>query len=211
MSEQDRAIWNRLASRYDRIIPWFSGRYPMVRERLRRDLAGAERVLEVAAGTGQFTLDIAAVAREVVATDVAPEMVLRLGRRVSEAGVGNVQVREMGAEAIDAPDEAFDAVVCGNLLHVMERPEVALAELARVLCPDGVLVAPTFCHGQTVAARGVSSLLSLVSPFVAHTRFSDVTLARFVGDHGLAVEVAEPLGGWLPEVYLRARKGAAAA
>ena len=67
MSE-DR-VWDRLAGRYDLVVRLFDTSYGRVRHRLQRDLTGRERVLEIAAGTGQFTPELACLADRVVSTD----------------------------------------------------------------------------------------------------------------------------------------------
>lgn len=51
-----------------------------------------------------------------------------------------------------APD-TFDAVVISNALHIMPSPEKALAEIRRVLKPDGVLIAPTLTAAGSVSGR----------------------------------------------------------
>src|SRR5687768_10846049 len=49
------------------------------------------------------------------------------------------------------PDEAFDTVVCSQVLEHVPEPQAALAEITRVLAPGGTLLlsAPhlTFVHG----------------------------------------------------------------
>lgn len=197
--------WDRIAPRYDRVIPWFDARYDEVRERLRRDVAGRSHVLELGAGTGQFTPTLARAVGRVTATDVSPEMVSRLAARMAELGAENVEARTMDATAIDAPSGTFDAALCANLLHVMQRPRRALAELARVLTPDGVLVAPTFCYRGSLRARLALVVLRAVSPFRVHGRWSAAELCELVASSGFEVERCEDLGGWLPEVYVLAR------
>lgn len=41
-------------------------------------------------------------------------------------------------------DASFDAVIIVNALHLLPEPEFALREIARVLRPDGILIAPNF-------------------------------------------------------------------
>ncbi|MCA9717874.1 MAG: class I SAM-dependent methyltransferase [Myxococcales bacterium] len=194
--------WDALARRYDTIVRVFAQSYPAIRERLAQDLDGRARVLEIAAGTGQFTLDIARVATRVVATDISPRMIERLSVAVDEADVENVEAETMSAYQLDAERGSFDAVFCANALHVMEHPERALREFARVLAPDGLLVAPTFLHGVDGARRALSRALSVVSPFVAHTRFSEGTLRALVERSGFMVERCEQLPGLFPIGYL---------
>ena len=203
----ERKVWDRLAGRYDTIVKLFDKSYPAVAERLGRDLPSEARVLEVAAGTGQFTPALAGLAREVVATDVSPEMVERLGHHVAGADIPNVACAVMSAYELDTPDSSFDVVFCANALHVMEEPHRALREFHRVLRPDGVLIAPTFLHGADPARRAVSQVLSLVSPFVAHTRFDLDRLAKAIGAERFQVVTAEQLPGVFPLGYVVARRG----
>lgn len=201
-------IWDRLAGRYDTIVRLFDTSYGRVRERLATDIEAGGRVLELAAGTGQFTLDLARVADSLVATDVSPAMVERLRQRVTDAGLDGVECRVMSAYAIEPPDARFDAIFCANALHVMDEPRRALAEFHRVLRADGVLVVPTFLHGVDGFRRALSRSLSVVSPFVAHTRFDLAALKQTMVDAGFDVVHAEVMSGLFPLGYVVARPSA---
>jgi SAM-dependent methyltransferase len=65
-----------------------------------------------------------------------------LGEKVSE-WVG-VDARDVGAvgfmESIPAPDASFDTVLCTDAIHYSPAPQVAIAEMARVLAPGGHLI-----------------------------------------------------------------------
>lgn len=199
---REAETWDRLSSQYDRVVGLFDRSYPRVRELLRRDLAGREHVLEVAAGTGQFTFDLAQVAGRVTATDVSPEMVRRLDMKLRDQGVKNVETAVMNAYELEVPDQALDGIFCANALHVMESPLKALGEFKRALRRSGRLVVPTFCHGVDWRRRLLSALLGVVSPFVAHTKFSPESLRELVASAGF--EPAEPivLPGRFPLAYL---------
>ncbi len=199
----DASTWNRLAGRYDRIVRLFDTSYPRVRARLADDLPPG-RVLELAAGTGQFTLDLARRADALIATDVSPEMVAALTDAV--AGAANIETRITSAYAIDAPAAHFDAVFCANALHVMDDPDRALAEIHRVLRPAGALLAPTFLHGADPARRALSRALSLISPFVARSRFTLAGLTDRITAAGFTITHAERMPGLFPLGYVAARR-----
>ena len=198
-------VWDRLAGRYDTVVRLFDASYGRVRERLARDLPPSGRLLEIAAGTGQFTTDLAGQADSLVATDISPEMVALLRERVEVEGLHRGECVVMSAYELDAPDESFEGVFCANALHVMGDPARALAEFRRVLKPEGVLVAPTFLHGVDGFRRGLSRALSLVSPFVAHTRFALASLERTIAAAGFEVVSTERLPGLFPMGYVVAR------
>jgi len=202
----EAATWDRIASRYDLAARVFGRSYPAVRRALSRDLAGRQRALELASGTGQFTAAIAEAVDSVVATDVSVEMVERLRAEVLAQGVENVSVRRTSAYEIDADDQSFDAVVCANALHVMERPRDALQEIRRVVSTQGVIVAPTFLHGTSAATRALSRTLSAFSSFVAHTRFDLPRLNSLILNADLEVVYSETFPGLFPIGYVVARR-----
>jgi len=49
---------------------------------------------------------------------------------------------------LSLPDASFDAVVIHQVLHYADRPAIAIAEAARVLRPNGVLVVVDFAPHQ---------------------------------------------------------------
>ena len=97
-------------------------------------LAPGSRLLEVGAGTGQDSVFFRDNGLDVVATDLTPEMAERCVEKGLEAYVRDVM--DLGFE-----DDAFDAIWTINcLLHVpSDSLPDALAEIARVLRPEGLL------------------------------------------------------------------------
>lgn len=91
------------------------------------------RVLDLAAGTGKLTRQLAAAGHDVVAVEPSPEMLARL--RVAVPAATALQGR---AESIPLPAASVDAVTVGQAFHWFDPP-VALPEIARVLRPGGVL------------------------------------------------------------------------
>jgi ubiquinone/menaquinone biosynthesis C-methylase UbiE len=98
-------------------------------------------VLDLAAGTGTFTIAAAAVCGQVIAVDVSPAMTSALRRRVDEARVRNVTVVEAGFLSYEHDGPAVDAVFTRNALH--QLPDfwkgIALQRIASLLRPGGVL------------------------------------------------------------------------
>ncbi len=114
------------------------------RERLRADLRsflplrGDERVLDSGAGTGALAFAIAPLVREVIAVDLVPEL-LDEGRRAG-GEFPNVTFVEGDATALDLATGSFDLAACLRTLHHVDRPELAVAELARVTRPGGLVL-----------------------------------------------------------------------
>jgi SAM-dependent methyltransferase len=113
---------------------------PELAEELQRfcELAGAERVLDAGTGSGTFTLALAPNVREVVGLDPVPEL-LEHARRLAE-GKTNVSFVEGDATALPFAADSFDLATCARTLHHVDRPELVVAELARVVRPGGGLL-----------------------------------------------------------------------
>lgn len=94
---------------------------------------GAERVLDVGAGTGALTSVLVGERVDVVAVEPDEEM-----RRVLAARVPRADVRAGRAEALPLEDRAVDAVLGAQMWHWVEA-EAAVPEVARVLRPGGSL------------------------------------------------------------------------
>jgi enediyne biosynthesis protein CalE5 len=97
-----------------------------------------DRVLDVAAGSGEPALTAARVAGpggHIVATDISPEM-LGYGReRASAAGIDNVEFVEMDASSLDFPSESFDAALSRWGIIFEPRAEEAAARIRGFLKP----------------------------------------------------------------------------
>jgi phosphatidylethanolamine/phosphatidyl-N-methylethanolamine N-methyltransferase len=206
MSETDRnpQFWRRHARRYDRSVRLLNRRFGEVPAMVGDDLRGRARVLEIAAGTGLVTLELARAASTLVATDRSPEMLDVLRGRIHTAGLHNVEVKDADAVALPFPDRSFDGVVAANVLHLLPDPGRALAEIRRVLRPDGLICAPTFAHGETLLAHGVSRLLALAG-FPVVSRFGANSLRLLIENNGFVVVKEALVRGILPVRYLVAR------
>jgi ubiquinone/menaquinone biosynthesis C-methylase UbiE len=89
--------------------------------------------VDVAAGTGKLTRLLVPSGARVVAVEPLAEMRAQLERAVPEA-----ESLEGAAEALPLPDDFADAVTVAAAFHWF-RADEALAEIARVLRPDGWL------------------------------------------------------------------------
>lgn len=96
--------------------------------------AGARRVLDLGAGTGKLTAELAARGAdrvEVVAVEPAPNMLAVLRERLPD-----VDARAGSAEELPLGAASVDAVFAGSAFHWFARPR-ADEEIARVLRPGG--------------------------------------------------------------------------
>lgn len=196
-ADKNPKYWARYARRYDRATLLINRRFPQMARHVAGALTGRGDVLELAAGTGMVTVEIASVVRSLVATDMSPEMLAVLGKRIEALGMTNVIVKEADVSALTFADQSFDAVVIANVLHLLSDPKRALGEARRVLRDGGLLCAPTFCHGESIAAQIASRIFGLTG-FPIVTRFNSNTLRALVAGCGFDIQSQAKFDGILP-------------
>ena len=133
-----RRLFAGIGGSYDRMGAILSfGEDPRWRRFLVSRLGPGGSVLDVATGTGLVARELvrSGAARGIVALDPSEPM-LREGRRRS-AGLP-IEFVLGRAEELPFADAAFDALTVTYLLRYVDDPGATLAELARVIRPDGV-------------------------------------------------------------------------
>ena len=108
-----------------------------------------EKVLDLGAGTGVSTAELARSGAFVVGVDISLGM-LAVGRRARP------DVRLVAGDALCLPfaDGTFDAVTASFVIRNVANTPAALRELARVTKPGGRLVICEFSHPTNGAVRG---------------------------------------------------------
>ena len=102
-------------------------------------LRDSDVLLDVGAGPGSITVDLAGRVARVVALDSATTAVAAARALVSSRGITNVTVELGDVYALDAPDDAFDVVHAHQVLQHLADPVGALRELRRVCRPGGLV------------------------------------------------------------------------
>ncbi len=127
---------------------WASGDYPTVAVDLVSTLGpelvkaagvqAGQRVIDIAAGSGNAAIPAAERGAVVTATDLTPELFVAGRKIAAERGV-DLEWVEADAEALPYPDESFDVVL--SCLGVMFAPhhQVTADELVRVCRPGGTI------------------------------------------------------------------------
>jgi len=118
-----------------------------------------QRVLDLATGIGEPALTAAqwvGPSGHVLATDISPEM-LDFGKsRAAEAGLGNLEFRQMDAEAMDLPDASFDAILCRFGLMFLPNLDADLRAILRLLVPGGWFAAAVWSTADKVPSSAIA-------------------------------------------------------
>jgi ubiquinone/menaquinone biosynthesis C-methylase UbiE len=107
----------------------------------RRGVVDNAVVIDLGAGTGQFTVEVARGCERVIAVDVSPVMLDLLRAKVAAAGLANVEVVQAGFLEYEHAGRPADAVYSRLALHHLPDAwkAIALTRMRGMLRPGGVL------------------------------------------------------------------------
>ena len=138
-------FWDRVAAIYDIFVNVVNGKtHRALRQIVSSLIQPGDTVLECACGTGLLSAVIAPGCKSLTATDFSPKMLRKAEKNCS--AFMNVTFRQADILSLDFPDDAFDKVVAGNVIHLLEDPIRALEEMNRVCRPQGKLIIPTYMN-----------------------------------------------------------------
>jgi glycine/sarcosine N-methyltransferase len=148
-------LYDSFSAEYDVMVSWperLARETPFLRTHLAE--AGAQSVLDLGCGTGRHAIHLATLGYDVVGVDPSSEMIRRAEANAS--GRTGVRFRQAGfGELAGRLGGPFDAVVClGNTLpHALGQEGLAsaLADIAVVLRPDGVLIVQQLNYDRILA------------------------------------------------------------
>jgi ubiquinone/menaquinone biosynthesis C-methylase UbiE len=101
-------------------------------------------ILDLACGPGLFSCPLARrTFGWVVGFDLSLPMLHRARRKAEIEGVSNIVFVRGSAFRLPFQHGCFDAILCSGALHLFDRPELALKEIARTLSSNGLFVCQT--------------------------------------------------------------------
>ena len=178
------ATWDTAAAGWDRhsglIRAWLAE--PTAAMLDAAGVRAGSRVLDVAAGAGDQSLDIAArigPGGHLLITDLSAAILALAGHKLLSAGYLNVETMQADAQDLHIPGARFDAAVCRLGLMFCTSPLRALQGIYRVLVPGGRFSGLVFAgpeRNPCIATLGATAMqhagLAPASPFKPGTLMS---------------------------------------
>lgn len=158
------AIWRYLTRQ--QLLPW-----------LLRGTQLGEHVLELGAGRGPATLELARLAPRVTSLEYDHKSAAILAARAAHS---SVQAIQGDAAALPFPEGSFSSAVAILMLHHLKSPELqdrAFSEVHRVLRPGGVFIAFEIQNGWFHRVGHIRSTFVPVDPASASARLGAAGLS----------------------------------
>ncbi|HSV30052.1 MAG TPA: class I SAM-dependent methyltransferase, partial [Candidatus Omnitrophota bacterium] len=156
-------------------------------------------LVDMGTGTGRVLEVLAPHVERAVGIDLSREMLAVARANLERAGLRHCMVRQGDITQLPLPAASADAVTLHQVLHYAAEPALLVAEAARVLKPDGLLVVVDFAPHDQETLRDQH----------AHRRlgFADDEVTRWFAAAGLVPDGVTRLPGKpLTVVLWRARR-----
>ena len=137
-------FWSKFAEFYDVAEKLNDKVYREMCEITTRLIPFGATVLDCAAGTGELSIAAARKADSVLCTDYSEKMLDVARKKAKKGFFDNISFERRNIFSLDDPNETYDVVIAGNVLHLLENPEKAVRELCRVTKKGGKILLPTF-------------------------------------------------------------------
>ncbi len=190
-------FWDKVAGVYDIFANVINRKVHKELKTVVADLISpSDDVLECACGTGMLSAVIAPRCKTLIATDFSRKMLEKTRKKCS--GHPNVEVREANILSLNYPDGYFDKVVAANVIHLLDEPEKALSELARVCKSSGTLIIPTYMNkdGNGKTSAFAKTVGKAGADF--KRQFTESSYKGFFTDNGFKDVTVVPIHGRIP-------------
>lgn len=138
-------FWDRIAFIYDINEYVFNGKvYKGMLNAVKSNIPEGAKVLECAAGTGEISVFISPKCSEITCTDQSENMLTKAMKKAERHHADNIKFEKRDIFSLEDPDCTYDAVIAGNVLHLLDDPQAAFNELYRVTKHGGRIILPTF-------------------------------------------------------------------
>ena len=202
-SKNSKTFWERAAFLYDRARRPEALIDQEITLLIKPYLKETDNVLELACGTGTLAGELAGRVRFWEATDYAENMISRAAKKYKLPSL-HFSVRD--AEALPYAQESFDKVILLFAMHLLPQPDVALAEIRRVLKPGGILIAPDYIY-DSVRQKALRSVLLSLSGLRITGRYTAGGDLRLFTENGFIVTEHRSLHGReLPVCFVTAER-----
>src|SRR3954452_24583087 len=153
---------------------WEQGDFTKIAESMREsgealvktlDITNGVEVLDLGSGDGTTALPAARLGAEVLAIDIASNLVVAGNRRAAEEGLANVRFEEGDASHLDCiEDESFDLVVSIFGAMFAPNPVEVAKEMVRVTRPGGRIVMGIWIPGDPTLVAQLLKISAAYSP-----------------------------------------------
>ena len=175
-------FWDKVSPVYDFFETAYNAKvYRNTGKIVAEEICSDDVVLDCACGTGAISKYIAPKCRLLIASDFSVGMLRQARKKCSK--YENVVFKKADIMHLKCKDERFDKVIAGNVIHLLDEPELALKELLRVCKTGGKVIIPTYINIEDPLSSKTAIVLNKIGADFKR-QFDYYSYTRFFTDAG---------------------------
>jgi ubiquinone/menaquinone biosynthesis C-methylase UbiE len=178
--KKEKTFWDISAPVYNFAQHHNGGAYKMLPETILTRIPDNSTVLEVACGTAEISLKIAAYMKKILCTDTSYPMLKIANKNAIKQGIDNIAFRNMSIYDLKLPDKSFDVTIASQVLHLLDDPQKAVNELIRVTKKQIIL--PITLTAEVAPLSKVKLGIWKLFGFSPKKEFDFMSYAEFIND-----------------------------
>ena len=126
-----KTFWDFCAPLYDMAEQRNKKAYNTMLKIVRDTVPHGSSVLEIAGGTGSISLTVSDKSNSIICSDISEKMLAVARKKALKRGTGNITFENINVFDTGFADDSFDVLIAAQVLHLLDSPEKAAAELRR--------------------------------------------------------------------------------
>lgn len=194
------SFWDKVSFVYDLAESLNGAVYSEMCDITARVTPYGANVLDCAAGTGELAFAAAQKAESVLCTDLSEKMLKTAKVKAEMCLIDNVYFEVRNIFDLADPDESYDIVIAGNVLHLLEEPQKAVRELYRVTKHGGKILLPCFMQAKKMIGNAALSIYKKMG-FDPRQEFTPDSYKKMLSEMELGDVRCKLIRGTIPCCY----------
>jgi ubiquinone/menaquinone biosynthesis C-methylase UbiE len=127
-----KTFWDFCAPIYDFFESINGDAYRKMIKAIARLTPSGANVFEAACGTAEIGIAVSQKAENVTCIDISENMLAVAARKIKHSGIKNIRLDKRSIYETGEADGAYDTVIAAQVLHLLDDPQKAAAELWRI-------------------------------------------------------------------------------
>lgn len=150
------AFWDRTATHYDKDVQQHGDLYDKTIDATADYLTASDVVLDLGCASGEYSLDIAPLVKQVHGIDISAKMIDLAQQKAQNQSIDNIEFSQTDLFDSSLTDKGYTAVVAFNIFHLVPKAEKVFQRLHKLLPDGGLLISQTPCLGEhNIFIRGM--------------------------------------------------------
>lgn len=199
-------FWDRTASRYDKMEAKDFKQNQQIIASILEHTRATDMVLDFACGTGTYAIEMAKRAKQVKGIDLSSKMLEIAMQKAEKHKIQNIEFLQTSIFDDRLKYDIFDRVYAFYILHLLEDPQQALAQIYNLLKPGGLFISVCPCMGETKTLGTLMRFVSKMGFVPTIKSFKTKELEQLFTEQNFQIIESIKLEGRFNQQYLVCKK-----